>query len=140
MVESNEKIKPVAKCMNTGNEVGSWACLYCVVRGCEGHKIARKRQEDSSLMSERVTIDTDKVRWAREIQKEQGGEMSKEKNPKQVLIDWVTSVQNDASMGNKFIHSNSWHSKEDKLNKATECFIRILGQCETMMTVLKNAD
>ena len=27
MVESNEKIKPVAKCMNTGNEVGSLACL-----------------------------------------------------------------------------------------------------------------
>ena len=57
----------------------------------------------------------------------------KEKNPKQVLIDWVTEVQKAANQVCKDIdRSCLFHAKE------TANYI--LGQCNTMMTVLKNTD
>ena len=66
--------------------------------------------------------------------------IGKEKNPKQVLIDWVMNVQHAASSGHNIIYANNGFTKEEKLRMADEWFNRILGQCETMMTVLKNSD
>ena len=84
-------------------------------------------------MSERVTIDIDKVQRAREIQKERSGEMSKGKNPKQVLIDWVTEVQKAATLAYEKIDDCEFHH-------AQLAIYHIIGQCETIMTVLKNSD
>jgi hypothetical protein len=64
----------------------------------------------------------------------------KEKNPKQVLIDWVNNVYFVASTGDNFIQTNNGFSKEDKLKEAANYFNQIMGQCEAMMTVLKNSD
>ena len=89
--------------------------------------------------SSRVSIDEDRISQAREIQKER--HMSnKEKNPKQVLIDWVNNVNFVASTGDNFIQTNNGFSKEDKLKEAANYFNQIMGQCEAMMTVLKNSD
>lgn len=86
-----------------------------------------------------VSIDEDRIRQAREIQNERY--MSdKEKNPKQVLIDWVGNVQSAAVNGRNVIHNNSGLNKDQKLDKSSDYFERIIGQCETMMTVLNNSN
>lgn len=61
-------------------------------------------------------------------------EMAKEeKNPKQVLIDWVDEVQKAANQVCKDIdRSCLFHAKETAKY--------ILGQCNAMMTVLNNSD
>ena len=148
--------------MNTGSEVGSLSCLDCAVWRCEGHKIARKKEMANDQLLTLLNLSRKEVvkvwpkygfglkslpNGRREMAMSSSTRdlderrmIGKEKNPKQVLIDWVTSVQHDASMGNSFIHTNSGCSKEDKLNEAAEYFSRILGQCQAMMTVLKNSD
>ena len=89
--------------------------------------------------SGRVSIDEDRIRQAREIQKER--HMSnKEKNPKQVLIDWVGNVQTVAVNGRNVIHNNNGLNRDQKLDKSSDYFERIIGQCETMMAVLNNSD
>lgn len=61
-------------------------------------------------------------------------EMTKEeKNPKQILIDWVKEVQKAADQ--VLIDLNDCHYYRAK---ADVNYIR--GQCNTMMTVLKNSD
>ena len=60
-------------------------------------------------------------------------ELRKEKNPKQVLIDWVTEVQKAANQVCKDIDRNCFLHAKETTNY-------ILGQCNTMMTVLKNTD
>jgi hypothetical protein len=64
----------------------------------------------------------------------------KEKNPKQILIDWVKNVNYAATYGKNAIHNSNGFSKEKKLDVASGQFERILGQCEAMMTVLDNSD
>ena len=59
--------------------------------------------------------------------------IGKEKNPKQVLIDWVTEVQKAANQVYKDINENRCLHAKETTNY-------ILGQCNTMMTVLKNSD
>jgi len=88
--------------------------------------------------SGRVSIDEDKVRLAREMRNRQMG--GKEKNPKQVLIDWVKNVNYAATCGKNALHANNGLSKEKKFDVASGQFERILGQCEAMMTVLDNSD
>ena len=89
--------------------------------------------------SGRVSIDEDRIRQAREIQKER--HMSnKEKNPKQVLIDWVGNVQTAAVNGRNAIHNNNGLNRDQKLDKSSDYFERIIGQCETMMAVLNNSN
>ena len=88
--------------------------------------------------SGRVSIDEDKVRLAREMRNRQMDR--KEKNPKQVLIDWVKNVSYAATCGKNALHNNNGLSKEKKFDVASGQFERILGQCEAMMTVLNNSD
>lgn len=59
--------------------------------------------------------------------------IGKEKNPKQILIDWVTEVQKAANQVRKDIDRNCFLHAKETTNY-------ILGQCNTMMTVLKNSD
>jgi predicted AlkP superfamily phosphohydrolase/phosphomutase len=78
---------------------------------------------------------------SRNVKEFDDGRMSgKEKNPKQVLIDWVKNVDYAATCGKSAIHGNNGLSKEKKLEVASGQFERILGQCEAMMTVLNNSD
>ena len=59
--------------------------------------------------------------------------LRKEKNPKQILIDWVTEVQKTANQISTDIDRNCFiHAKETTKY--------LLGQCNTMMTVLNNSD
>ena len=90
--------------------------------------------------SGRVSIDEDRIRQAREIQKER--HMSnKEKNPKQVLIDWVINVESSAEEAREHVQKYvKGDSSSGHLNSARENLSCILGQCEAMMTVLKNSD
>ena len=60
-------------------------------------------------------------------------ELRKEKNQKQILIDWVTEVQKAANQVCKDIDRNCFLHVKETANY-------ILGQCNTMMTVLKNLD
>ena len=64
----------------------------------------------------------------------------KEKNPKQILIDWVKNVNYTTTCGKNALHANNGLSKEKRLDVASGQFDRILGQCEAMMTVLNNSD
>lgn len=59
--------------------------------------------------------------------------MKGEKNPKQILIDWVKEVQKAANIAYDNLDDCKYHS-------AQLAIYHILGQCETMMTVLKNSD
>lgn len=60
---------------------------------------------------------------------------NKEKNLKQVLIDWVGNVQSAT-----VIHNNNGLNRDQKLDKSSDYFERIIGQCETMMAVLNNSN
>lgn len=60
-------------------------------------------------------------------------ELRKEKNPKQILIDWVKEVQKATDQ--VLIDLNDCHYYRAK---ADINYIR--GQCNAMMTVLKNSD
>ncbi len=60
-------------------------------------------------------------------------ELMKEKNPKQILIDWVKEVQKAANIAYENIDDCKYYN-------AQLAIYHILGQCETMMTVLKNSD
>ena len=57
----------------------------------------------------------------------------KQKNPKQVLIDWVENVQTSAERSNSFLNNGCTHSAQQEL-------CNIVGQCTAMMTVLRNSD
>ena len=65
---------------------------------------------------------------------------SKEKDPKQVLIDWAMNVQHAALNGESIINSNNGLTRGERLHMANEWFNRILGQCEAMLAVLNNSD
>lgn len=89
--------------------------------------------------SGRVSIDEDRICQAREIQKERYMN-NKEKNPKQVLIDWVSNVQSAAVNGRDIIHNHNGLNRDQRLDKSSDYFERIIGQCETMMAVLNNSN
>ena len=57
----------------------------------------------------------------------------KEKNPKQVLIDWVKEVQKAANKVSVDIDRSYYYCAKEDVNY-------ILGQCNTMMTILNNSD
>lgn len=78
---------------------------------------------------------------SRNVKEFDDGRMSgKEKNPKQILIDWVRNVNSAATCGKNALHNNNGLSKEKKFDVASGQFERIIGQCEAMMTVLNNSD
>ena len=58
---------------------------------------------------------------------------SKEKNPKQVLIDWVEEVNKAANIASTNIDKCDYY-------KAHLAIFHILGQCDAMMAVLNNSD
>lgn len=78
---------------------------------------------------------------SRNVKEFDDGRMSgKEKNPKQVLIDWVSNVQSAAVNGRNAIHNHNGLNRDQKLDKSSDYFERIIGQCETMMAVLNNSN
>ena len=60
----------------------------------------------------------------------------KEKNPKQVLIDWVVGVRSAASRANNALHSG----RKDAMDVASDEIGMIRGMCESMLNVLENSD
>lgn len=59
-----------------------------------------------------------------------------EKNPKQVLIDWVISVRSAAERANNALHSG----RKDAMDVASDEIGVIRGMCEAMLNVLENSD
>jgi hypothetical protein len=59
-----------------------------------------------------------------------------EKNPKQVLIDWVTGVRSAAYRAKNVLHSG----RKDAVDLASDEIASITGMCEAMMVVLENSD
>lgn len=59
-----------------------------------------------------------------------------EKNPKQVLIDWVTGVRSAAYRANTALHIGG----KDAMGVASDEISMIRGMCEAMMVVLENSD
>ena len=59
-----------------------------------------------------------------------------EKNPKQVLIDWVINVRSAANRANAALHSE----RKDAKDVASDEIGMIRGMCESMMVVLENSD
>lgn len=59
-----------------------------------------------------------------------------EKNPKQVLIDWVNNVRQSAWRAQEALRGNS-KKKEDI---ASDYIGEILGECKAMEAVLKNSN
>ena len=59
----------------------------------------------------------------------------KEKNPKQILIEWVISVRSAANRANAALHS-----RKDAMNVASDEIGMIRGMCVSMMAVLENSD
>lgn len=60
----------------------------------------------------------------------------KEKNPKQVLIDWVVGVRSAASRASGALHSG----RKDAMDVASDEIGVIRGMCESMLSVLENSD
>jgi hypothetical protein len=59
-----------------------------------------------------------------------------EKNPKQVLIDWVVSVRSAAGRANNVLHSG----RKDAMDVASDEIGMIRGMCESMLSVLENSE
>ena len=97
--------------------------------------------QDNRAFLKLMNRESDYMGVSKNVKEFDDGRMSgKEKNPKQVLIDWVKNVNYAATCGKNAIHGNNGLSKEKKLDVASGQFERILGQCEAMMTVLNNSD
>jgi hypothetical protein len=97
--------------------------------------------QDSIDFMKLMDRESDYMGVSRNVKEFDDGRMSgKEKNPKQVLIDWVKNVSYAAVRGKDALHANNGLSKEKKFDVASGQFERILGQCEAMMTVLNNSD
>lgn len=60
----------------------------------------------------------------------------KEKNPKQVLIDWVIGVRSAANRAKNLLHSG----RKDAVDLASDEIASITGRCEAIMAVLENSD
>lgn len=60
----------------------------------------------------------------------------KEKNPKQVLIDWVVGVRSAAGRANNALHSG----RKEAMDVASDEIGVIRGMCESMLNVLENSD
>ena len=69
-------------------------------------------------------------------------EMTKEeKNPKQILIDWVKGVRESAENAKGYInYVAAINGRTEDLDEASDCIADIIGQCKAMMTVLNNSD
>lgn len=97
--------------------------------------------QDSIAFMKSMHRESDYMGVSRNVKEFDDDKMSgKEKNPKQVLTDWVKNVSCAATCGKNAIHGNNGLSKEKKLDVASGQFERILGQCDAMMTVLNNSD
>ena len=144
-----------AICGNVGVRVGSEWCLNCVIHGCSGYKEAKKNMGQDSRAFLKLIGRTKplKIYSAQELREKEMGVSTrtqefdkdrmngKEKNPKQVLIDWVINVESSAEEAREHVQKYvKGDSSSGHLNSARENLSCILGQCEAMMTVLKNSD
>jgi len=60
-----------------------------------------------------------------------------QQNPKQIFIDWADGIRRSAYRGKESLKVNT--PKEKDIDNASDCFGEIIGQCEAILTVLKNA-
>ena len=63
----------------------------------------------------------------------QSEESKNNKNPKQVLIDWVEGVKDSAVLAKNCLNNGDPDYAKEHLSN-------LLGQCKAMETVLKNSD
>ena len=63
-----------------------------------------------------------------------------EKNPKQILLDWVENVKDTAAASHWYLIDQESYSKEVIVSELRDTIANILGQCEAMLTVLKNSN
>ena len=68
------------------------------------------------------------------------GSQESEKNPKQILLDWVNDVYVYAVSAKKHLRHKDWHGKYDEIDQVSEDLSNIIGQCTAMKAVLKNSD
>lgn len=66
----------------------------------------------------------------------------KQKNPKQILIDWVKGVQYDAEIVYEEAKDVIGYTSndEERIEKIRDYTASIIGRCKTMMIVLENSD
>ena len=62
-----------------------------------------------------------------------------EKNPKQILLDWVQNVRDTANSAEYYLDDSEAFSKEVIVSELRSAIANILGQCTAMITVLKNS-
>lgn len=127
-------------CGVTMGEIGSESCECCVShRRCYAYKVAKEKRMAQSSEAFLKLMRSGNEADRRRIQ------MGKEKNPKQVLIDWVQNVENTANnlrdcLKSKKMTSSYSFEREGALDVASDYVYDILGQCKAMMTVLNNSD
>lgn len=63
-----------------------------------------------------------------------------EKNPKQILLDWVASVKDAAEEAECYIDDPDAYSKGVIVSELRAAISNILGQCAAMEIVLRNSD
>ena len=149
----------VAICGNIGVRVGSEWCLNCVIHSCSGYKEAKKNmgQDNRAFLKLIGRTKPLKIYSAQELREKEMGISTrtqefdndrmngKEKNPKQVLIDWVKNVDDVAEklkdcLKSKKLSSPYDYERREVLDLASDYASDLLGQCKTMITVLNNSD
>lgn len=58
-------------------------------------------------------------------------------NPKQIFIDWANGIRRSAYRGKESLKFKV--PKEKDIDDASDCFGEIIGQCDAILAVLKNA-
>ena len=62
------------------------------------------------------------------------------KSPNQILLDWVQNVKDTANSAEYYLDDSEAFSKEVIVAELRSAISNILGQCTTMITVLKNSN
>lgn len=61
-----------------------------------------------------------------------------EHNPRQIFIDWVENVRNDALRANNQLkNARGKKNKDQFIDDATDYIGSIIGSCDAIMTVIK---
>lgn len=58
-------------------------------------------------------------------------------NPKQIFIDWAKGIRESAYRGKQSLKVKV--PKDKDIDDASDCFGEIIGQCDAILAVLKNA-
>ena len=118
-------------CYWTRMRAGDPICKYCWNHFCEGYKVAMSNEAMlKAMMPMKEKMEKTK---------------NEDKNPKQILIDWVAGVRSSAEEAKHYLKSDTMitgfdYEKKQLIDEATDCIANILGQCKAMEVVLNNSD